>query len=99
MNDKEFMELTGVPDKLLSLVDKLNKDYPGHSFMVSPLVTSDDLKPLRGVAVRLPTGEVRKLRTLFMPEEFQDAEAEALTLETAVMLEFEKRIREEMNRI
>ena len=97
--------ITKLSDDEIAFLESLNDEYPGHIFSVTPLIynpESDEVR--RGMMVRLPNGELRRLRHSWNREQIQGAEvisnpAIAETFETAVMNETRSAIRKEMKRI
>ena len=88
----------------MAFFDGLNEEYPGCTFSVTPAIyypESDEVR--RGIMVRLPNGELRKLRKSWIREQTQDAvihdAAVAEDFETVVMNELRLAIRKEMKSI
>jgi hypothetical protein len=88
----------------LPLLDSLNEEYPGCTFSVTPAIYYPESEEIRrGIMVRLPNGELRKLKKSLNREQTQDAvindAAAAEEFETAVMNELRSAIRKEMKSI
>lgn len=85
----------------LDFLDILNEEYPGYTFGLTPAIYSSDSDQVRrGIMVRLPSGELQKLRHSWNREQTQDAVITdpeiAEAFETAIKNELLSAIRKEM---
>ena len=104
MNKHKIISVEDISVGDLPLLDSLNEEYPGCTFSVTPAIYYPESEEVRrGIMVRLPNGELRKLKHSLNREQPQDAAITdpkvAEDFETAVMDELRSAIRKEMKSI